>query len=198
MTNADAALAIVDPGLQSTIQDRGRRHVGQIGVSPSGFADWLSAHAANRIVGNEQGAPLIETTLTGCEFTTIRRLRIAVTGASATLTANGAERPMWQALLVPAGADVKLGVAQRGLRSYIAFYGGIEVPLLLGSASTDIVAGFGGSNGRALARGDALEVGARQDDVPEDDARVASWLWPTWRQPATLRVLPGPQIFQCR
>jgi biotin-dependent carboxylase-like uncharacterized protein len=192
MTNAHAALAIVDAGLQATIQDRGRRHVGQIGVSPSGFADWLSARAANRLVGNKQGAPLIETTLTGCEFLTMQRLRVAVTGASAMLTVNGVERPMWQALLVPSGANVKLEPPERGLRSYIAFFGGIDVPLVLGSASTDMVAGFGGLNGRALARGDTLKLIAREGDLPENDACVAPWLWPMWRQPATLRVLPGP------
>lgn len=190
--NATApALEILDPGLQSTVQDLGRRGVGEIGVSPSGAADWLSARAANRVVGNPQGAALIETTMNGMSFKALRAVRIAVTGARAHLMVVGGSKPLWQSIRVRAGAEVKISAPERGLRSYVAFFGGIEVPAVLGSASTDVTAGFGGA-GRALARGDTLSIAATEEDLPEEDRSIPASARPYWGRPATLRVLPGP------
>jgi biotin-dependent carboxylase-like uncharacterized protein len=161
-------------------------------VSPSGFADWLSARAANRVVGNAQNAALIETTMTGVSFKALRTLRIAVTGAVAQLNVSGGAKALWQSVRVRAGGEVKISVAQRGLRSYVAFYGGIDIPSVLGSPSTDITAGFGGVHGRALARGDMLSLRPTEGEFPEEDKAIAVTARPFWRQPALLRVLPGP------
>jgi biotin-dependent carboxylase-like uncharacterized protein len=190
---AAPALQIVDPGLLASVQDLGRRGVGDAGVSPCGAADWLSARCANRLVGNRAGAALIETTVTGIGFRALTSMRIAVTGADAQLSVTGEGKPLWQSLVVPAGSDVRVGAAERGLRSYIAFHGGIDVPLVLGSASTDMTAGFGGV-GRALARGDALALhGAHlEEETPSLDLCIAPLSRPVWRLPASLRVLPGP------
>lgn len=185
------ALEITEPGLQSSVQDLGRRHVACMGVSPSGCADWLSARAANRVVGNPPGVALIETTMTGFAFKALRTIRIAVTGARAQLMVSGGTRSLWRSHRVRAGAEVKLSAAERGLRSYIAIYGGIDVPVVLGSESTDINGRFGGLAGRSLARGDILCLGAAADQLPEEDFSIAPSAQPFWRQPATLRVLPG-------
>lgn len=186
------AIEILDPGLLSTVQDQGRSGVGELGVSPTGFADWLSARAANRLVGNRQSEALIETNMTGISFKTLRDLRIAVTGAVAHLTIRGGAKPLWQSVYVRSGGEVKLSAAERGLRSYVAIYGGIDVPVVLGSASTDVTAGFGGLQGRALARGDTLALKPIEGEVPEEDRALAPAVRPYWRRPAVLRVLPGP------
>jgi antagonist of KipI len=187
------AIEILDPGLLSTIQDRGRRHVGDLGVSPSGFADWLSARAANRLVGNQQGAALIETTMTGCSLQALEPLCVAVTGANAELAVNGALRPMWHALQIPKGAIVKLGPAQSGLRSYVAVRRGIDVPKVLASPSTDLIGGFGGLEGRALGMGDRLSLVPRRDgdEAAGEPLNLGMPRYPRWTQPAVLRVLPG-------
>lgn len=184
------AFEVLDPGLQATIQDRGRRDVATMGLSPSGFADWLSARAANRLVGNPQGAALIETTLTGFAFTTQHAMRIAVTGAPSKLTVSGGEREMWRSMRVRAGADVKLSPAECGLRCYIAFQGGVMAPPIFGSVSTDLTANLGGFEGRALARGDRVTL--RPLDRDPDDRDLAMTARPRWRQPATLRATRGP------
>ncbi|MDQ6767587.1 MAG: biotin-dependent carboxyltransferase family protein [Candidatus Eremiobacteraeota bacterium] len=188
---APASVEILDPGLLSTVQDRGRSGVAELGVSPSGSADWLSARAANRLVSNAQNAPLIEATVTGISFRALRDVRIAVTGADAQLTVAGGKKPLWNSFRVRAGSEVKLRAAERGLRSYIAFYGGIDVPLVFGSASTDVSAGFGGL-GRPLARGDTLSLHEIEGDIPEGSRSIRTSARPFWRQPATLRVLLGP------
>jgi antagonist of KipI len=185
------ALEILDPGLLATIQDRGRRDVAKMGVSPSGFADWLSARAANRLAGNAQGAALIETTLTGFAFTALQTMRIAVTGAPAKLTVSGGDRRMWQSTRVRAGAEVRLGPAERGLRSYLAFHGGIDVAEVFGSASNDLTAGFGGIGGRALARGDSVLLHPLDHELPDQEFFIAPSARPYWSQPAVLRVVRG-------
>ncbi len=191
MTDLAHAIEILDPGLLSTVQDLGRAGVGELGVSPSGAADALSARAANRLVGNPQGAALIETTLTGISYVARESMRIAVTGAAAQLMVAGGKKPIWQSMRVRAGSEVKISAAERGLRSYIAFYGGIDVPLVLGSASTDVSAAFGGF-GRALVRGDRLAIKLVEGEIPDRDHNIRASARPFWRQPATLRVLAGP------
>ncbi len=185
-------IEILDPGLLSTVQDRGRSAVGELGVSPSGFADWLSARVANRVVGNPQGAALIEATMTGISFKALCTLRIAVTGAVAQLVVSGGSKPLWQSVRVRSGSEVKISVAERGLRSYIAFYGGIDVPPILGSASTDMTAGFGGPSGGALVRGAVLSLRPIEGEIPDEDRVIPPTARPYWRQPATLGVLLGP------
>jgi biotin-dependent carboxylase-like uncharacterized protein len=185
------SIEILDPGLFATVQDLGRRNVAALGVAPSGVADWLSARAANRIVGNPQAAALIETTMTGISFKALDTLLIAVTGADAQLQVAGGKKSLWQSHRIRAGTEVKLSAAERGLRSYIALYGGINVPMILGSASTDVSGAFGGL-GRAFARGDNIKLNAVEKDIPDDGRLIRASARPFWRQPATLRVLAGP------
>ena len=191
MNGSAPAIEILDPGLLATVQDVGRRNVAILGVAPSGAADWLSARAANRIVGNPHGAAVIETTMTGISFKALDALLIAVTGADAQLSIAGGKKSLWQSHRVRAGTEVKLSAAQRGLRSYIGFFGGIDVPVTLGSSSTDVAGGFGGL-GRALARGDTIKLNALEKEIPEDGRLIRASARPYWRQPATLQVLAGP------
>jgi biotin-dependent carboxylase-like uncharacterized protein len=203
-------LRVINPGLQSTVQDDGRRDVSRFGVSPSGAVDWFSARAANLLVGNATGAAVIETTLLGASFEISCDARIAITGAFAPMTIDGATARAWRSHDVRAGARISIGPAERGARSYVGIEGGIEVPLVLGSASTDLGAGFGGYQGRALRAGDLLNVGperspeAGTDVEPERSLGVAPSearrqhlayppkTIPSWDPSVTLRVLPGP------
>lgn len=196
------ALRVVQAGALSTIQDAGRRGVSAMGVSPSGAADWFSARAANRLVGNEGTAALVETTLTGASFELLRGASIAVTGAEAALEIAGREARPWQPYEVNAHERVAIGAARRGLRSYLAVRGGISVKPVFGSASTDVGAGLGGFEGRRLKSGDILHVavglaptvagiysGALSSLASCEkylNARINS------RDYVTLRVLPGP------
>ena len=152
----------------ATVQDLGRRNVGHLGVSPSGAADWFSARAANRLVGNSDAAALIETTLTGATFVLHGDAWLAVTGADSPLHIGGQERAAWRAHRGRDGDRVAIGAAGRGARSYLAVDGGLIVPLVFGSASTDVTAGFGG---RILAPGDEIEIG--KCAANEQRARIA-------------------------
>jgi biotin-dependent carboxylase-like uncharacterized protein len=179
-------LRAIEPGMLTCVQDLGRRGAGWMGVSPGGAADWYSARAANRLVGNDDNAALLETTLSGTSFKISRDAMVAVTGADAPLAIGERVCEAWVAHAAPAGSMIVVGAARRGVRSYVALDGGVIVPELFGSASTDVTSGFGG---RILQRGDELVLGP---GATHDRALVGARR-PALRLPtdASLRVLPG-------
>ena len=138
-----ATIQITDPGLLTTIQDQGRPGWAHLGVPRAGALDSHSAELANRLVGNETGCGLLETTLTGIGFTVGSALTMAVTGASAQVWVNGRALAWGEALSVGSGSQVRVGPAIIGVRSYVAFGGGIIVKPVLGSRSTDTLAQVG-------------------------------------------------------
>ena len=185
------AVVVLDGGLLTTVQDLGRRGLGAIGVSPAGAVDWFAARAANRLVGNPDDAPLLETTLTGMAFAVRCDAAVAVTGADASLEIGGRRAALWRTWRLRAGERVVVGPASRGVRSYVAFDGGVDVVRVLGSASTDVGAGFGG---RTLAAGDVLALAAVEGPsagTPRD-LELAPDAVGSLEPPATLRAMPGP------
>ena len=184
------ALRVVDPGLLSTVQDLGRRGVASFGVSPAGAADWFAARAANRLVGNPDGAALIETTLSATVFAPERRMLVAVTGAQADVVSGGVRRSAWSSWRCEPGDRLEIGAPRAGLRSYIAIEGGIAVTPTLGSASTDVVSGFGG---RVLAPGDRIAAAPSTDPAFERaPLRYPPEVGHYGVAPFLLRALPGP------
>ena len=151
-------ITILEPGPLTTIQDAGR--VGQLryAIPPSGPVDRRAFVIANRLVGNDDGAAGLECTLMGPRFDVQAACVIAVTGAAMPVTVNGAEAPTWETVTLKAGDVVKLGAARAGVRSYVAFAGGIDVPVVLGSRATYVRGRLGGLDGRALRRDDRLRL----------------------------------------
>src|SRR5499426_114218 len=153
-----SAVSVLDPGPQTTIQDLGRFGQLRSGIPPSGSLDRLSFIVGNRLVGNPDGAAGLECTVVGPRLEMTAAGTIAVTGAQMPVTVNGDEAPAWAAISVRPGDIVRVGAARAGLRAYIAFAGGIDVPLRLGSRSTYLRGRLGGLDGRALRRGDSLSL----------------------------------------
>ena len=193
------------PGLLASVQDLGRYGHRQQGICPGGALDALGLTLANRLVGNCDGAAGLELTLGGCEIRFEAPTRIALAGDDFGARLDGA--PLWPCWSVPvqAGQVLRLGPANEwsaktGLRSWLAVAGGVDVPPVIGSRSTDLKAGFGGYLGRALKKGDRLSLGAPSLDAARQ-ARRAFGLRPLdWEQDAdgavVLRVMPGPEFEQ--
>jgi biotin-dependent carboxylase-like uncharacterized protein len=160
-------IEVVRPGLLTTVQDLGRPGYAHIGVPRSGALDVPALIAANRLVGNPDGAAGLETTLVGAAVRTEVATTVAVTGAAAPVTVDSAEVPFGAAVPVPAGALVDVGSAHVGVRSYLAFAGGITVAPVLGSRSTDTLSGLGPPPLRA---GYVLPVGRAAVDALPDGA----------------------------
>jgi biotin-dependent carboxylase-like uncharacterized protein len=177
-------LTVLAPGPLATVQDIGRTGWAAIGVPRSGAADRASHDLANRLVGNLPEAATVEATAGGLRLRAERTVLVTVTGAPAPLLVDGRPAAMNAPVTLRAGAELALGVPVVGLRSYLAVRGGVAVPAVLGSRSTDRLSGLGPA---PLAAGDRLPVGDLAGDEPVVD--VAPVRWP---QPV-LRVLPGPR-----
>jgi antagonist of KipI len=186
------SLLVESPGLLTTVQDLGRAGHGALGVSPSGAADPVAFRLANLLVGNPSNTPALEMTLLGGSFVFSDPAHIAVTGADFAPTINGCPLDLWRAHKVSAGTKIVFGLTKDFARCYLAIAGGVRVPLFLGSASTHLLSGLGGFNGRALRKGDILPLGVSSNDLAPHQIPAASLH--SLRPRKTLRVTEGPQI----
>lgn len=183
----EGVIEVIAPGMQTTVQDLGRIGHGSTGFAPNGAADRGSLVAANRAVGNPDGAPALEITLSGPHLRFARRMAIAVAGADFGATLNGLSFPLNRAQDVMPGDELRIGHAKRGMRAYFAVAGGFDVPLVMGSAATDLTAEIGGFRGRALRAGDRLPVGFTSE------RRTPRLSRSTPIDTAPFRIVPGPQ-----
>lgn len=187
------SLRVLSPGLLTTVQDRGRTGWRHLGVGCAGALDGDAHTLANLLVGNAADAAAFEVTLAGPRLRFDAPARIAVCGATIDMQCDGVPLPTARPILLPAGATLTLGGCRRGARAYLAVAGGLEVPAVLGSRSTDLRGGFGGFEGRALNTGDVLSIGATSL-ASVDAMRIASW-WiddaPDSPFDRAIRLLPG-------
>lgn len=161
-----SCLEVLDAGLQSLVQDSGRVGFASLGVPCGGAADRLSLRCANELVGNSPDAAAIEMAMLGIWVRARGPLTVCLAGAMAKgaciESVDGSRWPL-PALtprVLPDGASLHIGRLTDGLRTYLAIAGGVDVPHVLSSASTLLIASFGGHHGRALRRGDVIRVAA--------------------------------------
>lgn len=189
----NAVLRVIDAGLQSIIEDAGRRGVAGMGVGVSGVAVPRAYRLANSLVGNRAGAAALELAHGGFAVEAISTVVLAFTGASRTARVSGPfgqrEAPRAAAFRLSAGERLTLGPPTRGLRSVLALRGGVSAPAILGSRSRDTLAGLGPD---PLAAGDEIRVSdaiASAVAAPEaDETRL-----PASGELAQLRVVFGPR-----
>ena len=182
-------LTVLQPGLRSLVQDSGRLGWSHLGVGRSGAADRPAMALANRLVGNEPRAAVVEVTNGGLELRFDAPTWVAVTGAPLPVRVGNRARWTHESVAVRTGEAVRLGMPQRGLRSYLAVRGGLLVDSVLGSRSTDLMSGLGPA---PLGPGDVLPVGPPQGPVPAADV-VAPTMPALPYQEVVLPVQPGPR-----
>ncbi|PWI19624.1 urea carboxylase [Streptomyces sp. Act143] len=172
-------IEIVSGGTLTTVQDwPGRTGYWQVGVPPCGPMDDRAFRLGNQALGNPEGAPGLECTLQGPSLRFTHPTTVCVTGAPAEVTVDGVPVPQWEPLTVPAHATLSIGApSQHGLRTYVLFAGGLDVPAFLGSASTFTLGRFGGHGGRALRTGDVLHGGAVTTGTPVTDRPSYGSTW---------------------
>jgi biotin-dependent carboxylase-like uncharacterized protein len=166
------SIAVLKPGLLTTLQDRGRNGCAMLGVGRAGAMDDVALRLANALVGNNVDAAVLEITLLGPRLRFDERATIALTGADFPARIGDTDAAMWQPIAVEAGAVLDFGAARHGSRACLAVAGGFAAEPTLGSVSTDVNARLGGFDGRALREGDALVVGI--DASPEPHATTDS------------------------
>ena len=153
-------IEILEAGLMTTIQDGGVVGFQKYGISQSGVMDKASFDLANALCGNEENAACLETTLLGPKIRFTSDCAFAICGAAFDGAAlDGVHVEMNKRIFAKAGSVLECGSASKGLRSYIAFGGGVLARKIFGSASTNIKSKIGGYGGRPLAAGDTLALG---------------------------------------
>jgi len=185
------AIQVQAPGLFTTVQDLGREGFSSLGISPSGAADSISLRLGNRLVGNPENSPALEMTLLGGTFMFPEGAVFALSGSDFGGTLDDVPINTWTSFEARPGQVLRLGPTHTGARSYLCVQGGIAVTLFLGSASTHILSGLGGFEGRALRKGDVLHIGGASQLYRKRavDPHIFSRLSPR----KILRCTPGPQ-----
>ncbi|AQV97149.1 urea carboxylase [Cupriavidus necator] len=162
-----AAIEVIEPGVQTTVQDwPGRLGYWDVGVPPSGPMDDLAFRLANRLVGNAVGVAALECTMSGPTLRFCSDAVVALCGAPMPMTLDGEPLAPWQSHRIPAGGVLRIGAATGGGRACLAVRGGIDVPPYLGSRATFTLGQFGGHAGRALRTADMLHLGDETAGAP--------------------------------
>jgi antagonist of KipI len=203
------SLEVEKPGLLTTVQDLGRWGFQQEGVLVSGAMDAVAHRTANLLVGNPEAAATLEFTVLGPSLRFEQDHLISITGGAFSPRVNGQEIDCNRPVLVRKGALLEIGAAKNGCRGYLAVAGGIQAPLVMGSASTYLKAGIGGLHGKALSEGETvpclslsstdfhyLEV--LQKGAQEDCYAQALWYTtpaavPMKAKTPIIRVMKGPE-----
>ena len=180
-------LRVLQAGPSTTVQDAGRLAWQHLGVSPAGFADPLLAALGNALVGNPQGAAVLEWTLRGDALQVVRGpVRVAV-AAWADARVDGQPVPTFRALRLDDGQVLTVGQLARGRHGVLAVAGGVQSEVVLGSRSVHVRTGLGG---RALQPGDTLPLLADALLAPALVLPLEAVALPRLQ----LRILPGPQV----
>jgi biotin-dependent carboxylase-like uncharacterized protein len=180
------ALVVLEPGPLTTVQDRGRPGWAHLGVPRAGALDAPAAALGNRLVGNAEDAAVLETTFGGLVVLVTAAMTLAVTGAEAPLAVDGRPVASRVPLTLRSGQQLSVGRPGEGVRSYLAVAGGLAVPPVLGSRSTDTLAWVGPEPVRA---GAVLPVGAPAGPPRPADVTAVRRA----ARPVVLRVGAGPR-----
>jgi antagonist of KipI len=152
------SVVVRSAGFLTSVQDLGRTGLRQSGVSVGGALDSHALRVANALVGNDDNAAGIEATLGTVRLHFDEERVVAWCGGAFAVRINDDELPPGHAGLVAKDEEVTIVAPDDGGRAWLAISGGIDVPLVLGSRSTDLRGNFGGHEGRALRDGDVLPL----------------------------------------
>src|SRR3984893_6906197 len=150
-------------GFLTSVQDLGRLGFRQFGVSVGGALDSHALRVANLLVGNDESAAGLEITLGGLQLRFVDDRIVAWCGGEFDAHLGSTSLAAGHAALVRAGQELMFNQPKGGCRCWLGISGEIDVPILLGSRSTDLRTSFGGFNGRALRDGDTLPLGRNSE-----------------------------------
>ena len=186
------SITVINPGMLTTVQDFGRIGYQQYGVPVSGVVDPRAMSIANILVGNPEDEAVLECTMLGPQLRFDTANVIAITGGDLGPTVDGVPIASYAATLVEAGQTLRFTGPRTGCRAYIAFAGGLDVPVVMGSRSTYMKAKIGGIEGRKLQKEDKIAFRAPNPNLRNlSFRRIAPEFTPYPEY--TIRVVMGPQ-----
>jgi len=190
-------IEILTTGQLNTIQDLGRPGYLAFGISHSGAMDRPALEVANLLLGNDRMAAGIEVAYFPFRARFNVNCNVAVTGVDCQVLIGDRIYPSWWAVHIQQGQTIILNRPRSGARAYLAFTGGIDVPLLMGSRATDVKSGFGGLKGAGLTRGDRLNLMPGNKILLPEGGLGVKWAGQAenpGEPPITIRVLPAAEF----
>lgn len=203
--DGDPALHVIRPGLLTTVQDLGRPGYWRYGLGPGGAMDRFALRVGNRLLGQAETAAALEVTAGGVSFAASREVWCVWAGPAGELRVAGRRVPAWTVVRAAAGQTIEVDWFTDGARGYLCLGGGLAVPRVLGSRSTNLAAGFGGLEGRAVRAGDVLATYRRASEAPAasdlrhlegrraDPVVIGAVYGRLADDPVRLGLVPGPQ-----
>ena len=185
-------IRVLKSGMMTTVQDLGRTGYQSQGFSVSGVMDVRSFKIANLLLDNPENEAVLEFSLIGPTLQFTSETIIAITGGDFQPTINGEAAPMYTAIYMNKGDILKFGSARTGSRGYLAFSSYLDVPVVMGSRSTNIKCSIGGYKGRRLMDGDYVGFRIKRRYLPYYLSRTLD-LDEFDQDEGTLRVIMGPQ-----
>ena len=185
-----SSIDVINGGILTTIQDSGRYGYQELGIPTSGVMDDYNYRLANILVGNKLDEAVFEMTFFGPTLKFNENLIIAITGSNMNPKINGELAPMYETIKVKKGDTLQFGKVNEGIRSYLAFGGSIDVPVVNGSKSTHIKTKMGGIEGRALKAKDEINIKKSKEETMR---KIPEKYIPKISHCNILRVVLGPQ-----
>ena len=183
---------VLKGGMLTTVQDLGRTGYQSQGFSVSGVMDVRSFKIANLLLDNPENEAVLEFTLMGPSLEFTSETIIAITGGDFQPRVNKKPVKMYTALYMHKGDVLDFAGCRTGSRGYIAFSSYLDIPVVMGSRSTNIKCGIGGFKGRRLKDGDYIGFRIKRRYLPYFLSRSLE-LDEFDQEEAEIRVVMGPQ-----
>lgn len=179
----------------TSVQDLGRSGCLNYGVGRAGAMDSLALQLGNLLLNNDRGAAVIEIPLFPFRVRFLQRCAFAVTGNDGDILLDDRPLPPWWVAQAEAGQTLTLNASRHCARAYLHLPGGVDVPEVLGSRSTQLRGAFGGFQGRGLQKGDRLAAADPRRRIKTDFGLASPWLRFAALDAGvqTLRVLPAAE-----
>ncbi len=182
-------IEVLEAGFLTTVQDSGRPRAMAWGVPAGGAMDRFALAAANRITGSHPEAAQLESYGPGIRCRADCELVVTGAGCGYQLTVEDRIYPLWMSVLVSPGQSFGLSGLPDSGWGILAFSGGIAVPRVLGSCSTNLSSGWGGYKGRKLEAGDTLETGDAPDVHQLAGRSIPADFLPAYGQTSAIEVV---------
>ena len=163
------SITVINPGLQTTVQDLSRDGYAHFGISPSGAADSSSLRLGNIIVGNNKDSAGLEMTILGGTFQFSSDAIIAITGSRFQMSLDNDKIPHQKRIYIKKGQTLSIGETQEGARCYLSVKGGIKVNKYLSGKTTHVMSRLGGYRGRPIKKDDKIKIGNPIFNTPKID-----------------------------
>jgi biotin-dependent carboxylase-like uncharacterized protein len=184
----DNNILILTEGMQTSVQDLGRKGYRSFGVPISGTMDKYSAILANKLLNNAEGLPVLEITMVGPKLMFEDHTLFVLTGADISPELNGEPIQMNQVYSVNTSDVLSFGKLNFGVRTYLGVKGGFLTEKVMGSHSF-----YDGITQQGkVKKGDRLKIASYENPLEVTSSKIK--VKPLHFSTTKLEVTKGPEF----